>query len=341
MTQNPDGGYGTPGTPSNPQYSSTPNPYDAPFDPAAPVAPDTNPDPNYGASVDPYTDSDPSYAAPVDPYTGIDPTYVPPVEPYYGSGSGDDVKSVAKDEAGNVKDTALTEGQQVAGTAKDEAANVAGTAKEEAANVAGTAVQAGQQVAGTAKEEATNVVVEAGGQAKDIARQAVGELQTQASTQQQKVAGLVHSYASELGSLASGEGSSGPITDLAQRAADKATEVGHWLENREPREVLQELSSLARRRPGAFLVGSALAGVIVGRLTRNLAAEAKDQAAPSTTGTTYGSLDSGYAPSTYATTPTYTEAAPVQSGRYGDLASEDRVVGYDTPAPTYGQDVTR
>ncbi len=330
MTQNPDGGYGNPGTPSNPQYS-TPNPYDTPYDPSAPV--------------EPYTDSGSTYAAPVEPYTGIDPTYVPPVEPAYGSGSSygsgpDDTKSVAKDEAGNVKDTAVQQGQQVAGTAKDEAANVAGTAKNEAANVAGTAVQAGQQVAGTAKEEATNVAVEAGGQARDIARQAMGELQTQASTQQQKVAGLVSSYASELGSLASGEGSSGPITDLAQRAADKTREVGEWLELREPRDVLQELSSFARRRPGAFLVGAAVAGVVVGRLTRNLAAEAKDEAAPSTTGTSYGSLDSGYAQSTYDTTPTYTDAAPVQSGRYGDLASDERVVGYDAPAPTYG-DVTR
>lgn len=362
-TQNPDGGYGNPGTPADPQYT-TPNPYDAPFDPAAPAEPYTNQDQSYPASVDPYTDSDPSYAAPVEPYTGIDPTYVPPAEPYYGTGSEDDTKSVAKDEAANVKDTAVSEGQQVAGTAKDEAANVAGTAKDEAANVAstakdeaanvaGTAVQAGQQVAGTAKEEATNVVVEAGGQARDIARQAVSELQTQAGTQQQKVAGLVHSYASELGSLASGEGSSGPITDLAQRAADKAKEVGSWLENREPRDVVQELSSFARRRPGAFLVGAAVAGVVVGRLTRNLAADAKDHAEPSTTGSGYtdssytGSsytADSGYAPSTDAATPTYTDVAPVapvQSGRYGDLASDDRVVGYDTPAaPTYG-DVTR
>ncbi len=298
----------------------------------------------YATPVDPYATPATDYAAPADPYQNQTTSYVEPT----GQGTSS-TPNVAKDEAANVKGTAVQEGQQVAGTAKEEAKNVAGTAAAAGQQVAGTAVQAGQQVAGTAVDEAQNVVAETVVQAQDLARQAVSELQGQAGQQKDKIATLVHSYASELGSLASGEGSSGPITDLTQRASDKAREVGQWLENREPREVLDELSALARRRPAAFLVGSALAGVLVGRLTRNLAADAKDDKiarsnpAPTYSGTTYTETSSSYsggAPTYTGTAPTY-DPAPVgtQDGRYGDLASEDRVVGYDTPVRGAGQDI--
>lgn len=290
-----------------------------------------------------YGTTDP-YAAPVDPYATPATDYVMPAEPYVtqsagyieptdqGTGTAD----VAKQEAADVKDTAKAEGQQVAGTAKAEGQQVADTAKTEAAAVKDTAVQAGQQVAGTAKAEASNVAAETGAQAKDLAKTAVVELQSQAGQQQQKIAGLVHSYAKELGSMASSSSESGPLTDLARKASAQVGEVGQWLENREPRELLQDLTSFASRRPGVFLAGAALAGVVAGRLTRNLASEAKDHADTSTPSSTYAA-------------PTYTGTAPVsapaysevgtQTGRYGDLASEDQVVGYDTPGRTLGDDI--
>jgi hypothetical protein len=37
---------------------------------------------------------------------------------------------------------------------------------------------------------------------------------------------------------------------------------------------VDELRQLARRHPGAFLTGATLAGVLAGRLTRNMATEA-------------------------------------------------------------------
>ena len=37
--------------------------------------------------------------------------------------------------------------------------------------------------------------------------------------------------------------------------------------------VLDELRRFARRRPATFLIGAAIAGVVVGRLTRNLLAD--------------------------------------------------------------------
>ncbi|HEY5820939.1 MAG TPA: hypothetical protein VIT20_03110 [Propionibacteriaceae bacterium] len=270
------------------------------------------------------------YATPTDPFVADETlTYSTPA-PAYGQPDQDPgTADVAKDEAAQVKDTAAAEGRQVADTAK-----------EEAKNAAGTAVEAGQQVAGTAKVEAKNVAAETTAQAKDLAKTAVSELSTQAGAQQQKVATLVHSYAKELGSMASGSQESGQLTDLTHQASAKAGEIGHWLENHEPRDLVRELTSFARRRPGAFLVGAAVAGVVVGRLTRNLAAEAKDEAAPSTNGTAH--LTTGYAETpTYAATPTYAEAPTYtgeQAGRYGDLASADQVTSFDTPVQAAGYD---
>jgi hypothetical protein len=114
------------------------------------------------------------------------------------------------------------------------------------------------------------------------------------------------------------------------------------------------LSDFARRRPGVFLAGAALAGVVAGRLTRGLIAEAKDNAAPAT-GTSSadfaatGPSSVDYAATDYSTAG-YTEPAsyatePAQGGRYGDLASEQQVVGYGVDGPPavggYQGDVVR
>ena len=83
--------------------------------------------------------------------------------------------------------------------------------------------------------------------------------------QKQKIAETVHSFAKELGGMGSGESTSGPITDLAKQASAKVGEIGHFLETREPREILDEVSAFARRRPGLFLVLCGAAGVIAGQ----------------------------------------------------------------------------
>jgi hypothetical protein len=57
---------------------------------------------------------------------------------------------------------------------------------------------------------------------------------------------------------------------VARQAADRADRVADWLGEREPGDLVEEVRSLARRRPGAFLLGAALAGVVVGRLTRGV-----------------------------------------------------------------------
>lgn len=144
-------------------------------------------------------------------------------------------------------------------------------AKHEARHVADDAKQGTAQVAETAKQEAREVALDAKRQAKDVYRQVRSEMSDQAATQQQRAASGLHSLAGELDQMASGSQENGVAADLAQQAADKARSFATWLEAREPGDLVEDLRSFARRRPGAFIAGAAAVGLLAGRMTRGLA----------------------------------------------------------------------
>ena len=145
-------------------------------------------------------------------------------------------------------------------------------AKDQAADVKDTAFDAGKNVATTARDEVANVAAETKQQAKSLLSSVTDEVQTQASSQQHKIAAAVHDLSKELGGMASGSAESGPLTDLAHQASHKGGEIAHWLENREPRDVLTEVTRYARRHPVTFLALCAVAGVVAGRITRGAVA---------------------------------------------------------------------
>ena len=173
------------------------------------------------------------------------------------------------------------------------------TAKGEAKQVADTAVGSGKQVAQTAKEEAQNVVAETKQQAVSLLDTVRTEVGSQAGTQQNRIAEALHGLAKELGGMASASEESGPLTDLAQQASRKGGEIAHWLQDREPADVLESVRSYGRRRPVTFLALCGLAGIVAGRLTRSTVAtrtslDTKDNG---------GSGSAGQLRSTYVTAP--------------------------------------
>lgn len=260
------------------------------------------------------------------------------------STGGSSTKDAAKGEAADLKNTASDRGQQVAGVAKDQASavkdnavnkgqQVAGVAKEQASAVKDTALENAQQVADVARGEVSKVTSEASGQLKDLVAQGRNELGSQLGAQQQRLASVVHSLADELGSMGS-KSDGGPLADLAKQGSRRVGEVAHYIETSQPADAVEQLRNFARRRPVAFLVGSALAGAVVGRLTRSVAAETKDAkesqsagyrsstyaTAPSTTGT-YST--GGYETGTYATQGTGTDLgyAEPSTGSYDDTVT--------------------
>ena len=208
-------------------------------------------------------------------------------------------------------------------------------AKDEARNVGQTAAQAGSQVASTAADQAKEVVGEAKHQAQDLVQQGRSQLRQQTVAQQHKAASGLSSLAQELRGLADGssQGAPGPARDLLQQASGYVEQFADRLQNREPAELLDDVRSFARRRPGTFLLGAALAGVLAGRLTSGVKAAHSD-------GSSSGSQQQYR---TDYTQTDYVAPAPAHSG-YAETTSYETTTGYSgtaatgspVPPPPYG-----
>lgn len=144
--------------------------------------------------------------------------------------------------------------------------------------MAGGAADSVQHVAGVANEQVGQVAVAAGQLVKRLKGHSQSELTDQAKAQQVKLAGGLHSVADQLKSMAEKSDQPGVATDLAHQAADKAHQVAAWSEDRKPADLLSELRSFARRRPGSFLAAALAAGAVAGRMARGLSADATEVA---------------------------------------------------------------
>jgi hypothetical protein len=226
---------------------------------------------------------------------------------------------------------------------KERAVETKDVAKDEAQNVKDTAVQAGSQVASTATDQAKEVVQETQRQAKDLLDQGRSQLKDQAISQQQKAAGGLTSLAQELRGLADGssQGAPGPARDLLQQASGMVENFAGKLQNREPAELLEEVRSFARRKPGLFLLGAAAAGIVAGRLTSGVKAAHSDSG-PSANGVGGFRAQSNYVDPAPAYSDSLTTSAPVSSGAgtgaplppppYGTVPPAGAVVPPSTPA---------
>ncbi|WP_244931836.1 hypothetical protein [Nocardioides sp. W7] len=144
------------------------------------------------------------------------------------------------------------------------------SARERAQETAGTAADEGKHVAGAAKEEAQRVASEATTQVRGVLNDALGQVSEQSAAQKDRLASTLHTLGDDLDSMA-GQGTPGLATDLARQVSGQVRTLTSHLENREPSELLDDVRQFARRRPGTFLLGALVAGVVVGRLARGTA----------------------------------------------------------------------
>ena len=211
----------------------------------------------------------------------------------------------------------VSAGDSVGGSS--DASGKVDTAKQEAADLKDTATAGAKDVLGTAKEEASSVIGEAKVQAKDLYAQTQRELKDQAGVQQQRIAAGLRSVGDELGSMAANSDGSGIASDLVQQVSTRLSGAATWLGDRDPSAVLDEVKRFARRRPGTFILGAAIAGIVVGRLTRALAANASDDS----------SATEGRA------LPPAPAPAPIERDAWS--ASPAGTAGVDVEAPLYAQ----
>jgi gas vesicle protein len=186
--------------------------------------------------------------------------------------------------------------------ARREAEQTAGVAKEKAGEVASAATGQTKQVAETAKEQAGQVREQVTHQGREVIQRATSAIKDQGRAQTEQLASKVRSWADQARALADGRpAEADAFADYVGQAANRATGVAERLEQRGFDGVLDDVQSFARRRPGVFLLGAALAGFGVGRLLRSGAASGSGS--PPSTGNGQAASPALPQPATELTTP--------------------------------------
>ncbi|MHA3703447.1 hypothetical protein ACXR2U_14820 [Jatrophihabitans sp. YIM 134969] len=158
------------------------------------------------------------------------------------------------------------------GTSK--VADTAGQARDSGQAVASSAADHAQQVASTASDKASEVVSEASDKARDLLGETRDQARTEAANRRDQAVSTLRTLHDELESMQDHGGDKGLATQLASRGSGYVRQTADWLDGREPGEVLDDVRRFARRRPGTFLLGALVAGVVAGRLTRAVKAGA-------------------------------------------------------------------
>lgn len=215
----------------------------------------------------------------------------------YYMGGGASGAAAVKEAGAEVASTAKQQGQEVASTAKEKGQQVASTAKEQGQRVASTAREQGQQVLRSTADQASEVVDTAKQQASEVAQQASAEarnlleesrtrLEEQTAAGAQKLGQNLQRLGSEALALADGRPAEAPtVHGYVKRAgeslldaADRAYGISDDVQSRGIGGLLSDVQTFARRRPGAFLLGTAVVGVVAGRAVRNAKADGDDGA---------------------------------------------------------------
>lgn len=209
--------------------------------------------------------------------------------------------------------------------------------------VARTRSAAGE-VAGTAKGQSQQVLRETGSQARQVAQQTRQRLAAEAKSQTERASGGLRQWSDELASMAESSKPDSPVSEAVHQIAETGRRAAEYLDRHGFEGAVGEVQDFARRKPGTFLLGAALAGFLVGRAAK--AAQASSQEQRSDTdfradtrpdylreGSTYPPAGAYNAPE-----PTFT-----QEPAYGQ---EPRTYGQEPPGygqgttPAYGQQAT-
>ncbi|MET9923512.1 MULTISPECIES: hypothetical protein [unclassified Streptomyces] len=147
-------------------------------------------------------------------------------------------------------------------------ATAAQTARDKASEGTDLVADKAGDVAGTAKEQAADVAGEATARARDVVGELRSQLQEQARSQTQRLADNVRRLADELHDMSRNSDGDSSAASAVKQVADRGHQAASRLEDRGPDGLLSDLQDFARRRPGAFLAGAALAGFATARLAK-------------------------------------------------------------------------
>jgi hypothetical protein len=213
--------------------------------------------------------------------------------------------------------TNYTNDPEAAHVEQDESSGV----KDQAQQAAGSATDEGKRVAGVAQDEIKNVTAEAQNQLRGILEQATSQVDEQSREQQGRLAETVRTFGDDLHGMTSQDDGGGMAAQLVRQIADQARGLASHLENREPRELLEDVRSFARRRPGTFLLGALAAGVVVGRVAGGAKA-AQDNPSAADASVSGGTTSKPRAGLTADSRPTSKGDGPADSRLQTDLGAK-------------------
>jgi len=101
-----------------------------------------------------------------------------------------------------------------------------------------------------------------------------------------KITESLRTFTDDLREMQSASPQSGLAKSVVEQAADRAEQLLSYVETREPEELLADVRGYARSHPAMFLLGAAVAGGALGRVTRSAGAGAASVAAQTSTGET-------------------------------------------------------
>ena len=158
-----------------------------------------------------------------------------------------------------------------------------------------------------AKEQARSVAETAVEQTKGVFANIGADLSKEANTQKLRMAQGLQGFGTELDEVA--QNSTGRVPSLAGEAAERTRTLARWLESTDTADMVHSVEDFGRRRPGMFILGSAVAGMVAGRLTRSMIDERSSNA------------DTTTPPVPNAVVyPTVTPVTPVNANSYGGLS---------------------
>lgn len=146
---------------------------------------------------------------------------------------------------------------------------VAASASQEGGAVAQHAKSAAADVSTTAKEQAREVAHETAGQARRVVDDVRQRASQEADDQAKRVVQGINRLADELTSMAEHSTEGSPAAGAIRQVADTGRQAARYLDERGLGGVLEATQDFARRKPGTFLIGAAVAGFLVGRVVKS------------------------------------------------------------------------
>lgn len=129
-----------------------------------------------------------------------------------------------------------------------------------------------------------------GVQTRQVVEQTRQRMAAEARSQTERAASSLRQWSDELASMAESSKPDSPVSEAVHQIADTGRRAADYLDRRGFEGAVGELQEFARRKPGTFLLGAAIAGYLVGR-----AAKATTQATDQAPGQGYESQP-GYSP---------------------------------------------